>query len=198
MNLSKKQKAAIIGMILGDGYLQPTGKKNARLRLEHKKDHASYLLWKVRLLPELFQGGPVFLERIHPLTKRMYSYARHQSNASPALGKLRRLFYPSGKKYIPENLENFLRDDIAFAIWFYDDGYYYKRDRCSYIYLGTVSKKEAEVASYAILKRFSLSSRVLDKKNKGFVLYFSSDQNQKIKHIVEKYNVPVMAYKIPQ
>ena len=140
-------------MILGDGYLQPTGAKNARLRLEHRADHKEYLVWKTKILPYLFQGKPVFLARVHPKTKMTYHYARQQSNASPILGKLRKIFYPNGRKVIPNNIERFLRDDIAFAIWFYDDGYYYRRDQCSYLYLGRVSRREAESAKTAIEKK---------------------------------------------
>ena len=184
-------------MILGDGYLQPTGKNNARLRLEQKASHADYLEWKMKLLPKLFQGGVEFLERIHPITKKTYHYARKQSNATPILGKLREIFYPNGKKQIPINLEKFLRDEIAFAIWFYDDGYYYPRDKCSYIYLGNVSEKEANIASKAVDRKFGIKNKILDKKNKGFVIYFSREESKKIKTIVEKYYVPIMAYKIP-
>lgn len=197
MNLTKKQNAALIGMILGDAYLQPVGEKNARLRLEHKASHKEYLMWKVRLFPQFFQGKVKILERIHPITKRAYRYARQQSNSSPILGKLRKIFYPDGRKRIPEKLEQLLRDDIAFAIWFYDDGYYYERDKCSYLYLGRVSFSEALIAQNAIQKRFDIVSKILDKKNKGFALYFSRKENAKLRLIIEKYYVPVMAYKIP-
>ena len=113
------------------------------------------------------------------------------------MGKLRKLFYPNGKKQIPENLAKLLRDDIAFAVWFYDDGYFYPRDKCSYLYLGRVTRHEAEIASDAIQKEFGIKNKVLDKKNKGFALYFSREESKKIKSIVEKFRVPVMAYKIP-
>lgn len=184
-------------MILGDGYLQATGKKNARLRLEHKASHKEYLKWKVKLLPQFFQGKPTFIKRIHPITKKTYSYVRHQSNASPILGKLRVKFYPDGKKHIPENLGQFLRNDIAFTIWFYDDGYYYLRDKCSYLYLGKITNNEANIARITIEEKFGIKSSVLNKKNKGFALYFPRTESDKIKSIVEKYSVPVMAYKIP-
>jgi len=197
MNLTKKQKSAIIGMVLGDGYLQKTGKKNARLRLEHKAEHYDYLLWKINLLPNLFQGKPKILERTNPITRNTYRYVRHQSNSSPYLGKIRALFYPNGKKRIPENLEKWLRDDIAFAIWYYDDGCYYRRDRCCYLYLGRVSKEEAKIASTAIKNKFNLVNQILDKKQKGFVIYFPPSEREKIKKIVEKYFMPVMSYKIP-
>jgi hypothetical protein len=197
MNLTKKQKSAIIGMVLGDGYLQKTGEKNARLRLEHKAEHYDYLVWKTKILPQLFQGKPKILKRINPITHKTYSYVRHQSNASPYLGKIRALFYLNNKKRIPENLEKWLRDDIAFVIWYYDDGYYYRRDRCCYLYLGRVSKEEAKIASAVIKNKFNLLNRILDKKQKGFVIYFYPSERRKIKKIVEKYFVPVMAYKIP-
>jgi LAGLIDADG DNA endonuclease family len=197
MNLTKRQQAAVIGMVLGDGYLQATGAKNARLRLEQSIKQKDYLLWKAGLLPALFQGKPVFLDRIHPKTKKVYQYARQQSNASPVLGGLRKLFYPNGRKRIPDNLAKYFRDDIAFAIWFYDDGYYYGRDRCSYLYLGTVSRHEADVARSTIAEKFGITSTVADKKQKGFVLYFSRIESEKIKAILKKYPVPGMAYKIP-
>ena len=102
MNLTKRQQSAVIGMILGDGYLQATGAKNARLRLEQSVKQNDYLLWKAALLPVLFQGKPVLLNPIHPKTKATYQYARQQSNASPVLGDLRKLFYPRGCKKIPD------------------------------------------------------------------------------------------------
>ncbi|NCO25095.1 hypothetical protein GW901_01025 [Candidatus Parcubacteria bacterium] len=187
MNLTKKQKSAIIGMVLGDGYLQKTGSRNARLRLEHRADHYDYLVWKTKILPQFFQGKP----------KILHSYVRHQSNASPYLGKIRALFYPNNKKIIPRNLEGLLRDNIGFVIWYYDDGYYYQRDHCFYLYLGKITKEEARIASNVVWNNFHLSNSVLDKKSKGFALYFSPTEREKIKKIVEKYYVPVMAYKIP-
>lgn len=196
MRLTKEQEAAIVGMILGDAYLQKTGSKNARLRLEHRADHRDYLIWKARLLPELFQGQPTFLKRKHPITKKTYSYVRQQSNSTPVLGKLRNVFYPKGKKIIPENLVRFFKSDIALAIWYFDDGYYYPRDKCAYIYLGRVSHHEAKVAHETLIKRFKLLNRILDKKQKGFAIYFPHSELKKLKAIVEKYVVPVMAYKV--
>lgn len=197
MYLNKIQKAALIGMILGDGYLQKTGSKNARLRLEHRGDHREYLLWKVHWLPQLFQGAVRHLDRIHPLTKRTYHYIRHQSNSSPLLGKLRRIFYPSGKKHIPKNLEDFLISEIALAIWYFDDGYYSRRDNSIYLYLGRVSREETETAREAIRKRFGIDSKILDKRKKGFVLYFSPTKVPLFISKIASYRIPVMLYKFP-
>lgn len=197
MRLSKEQEAAILGMILGDGYLQPTGKKNARLRLEHRADHKDYLIWKARLLPRLFQGNPTFLKRKHPITQKIYSYVRQQSNSSPILGRLRKIFYLNGKKIIPPELGKLLKSDIALAIWYLDDGYYYPRDNCAYLYLGKVSREEAETASKVISKKFLVENSVLDKRQKGFALYFPHRELAKLRLKIAKYAVPIiMVYKI--
>lgn len=183
-------------MVLGDAYLQKTGELNARLRLEQQADHAEYLIWKAHLLPQLFQGKPTFLKRVHPQTHREYSYVRQQSNASPHLGRIRKIFYPDGKKKIPESLPKWLKSDIGFAIWFYDDGYYFKRDRAFYLYLGTVSPEEADIAHGTLEKNFSLKNTILNKKKKGFAIYFPASEREKIVHILLKYLVPVMGYKL--
>lgn len=197
MKINQEQESALIGMILGDAYVQKTGARNARLRLEQQAAHREYLIWKTRLLKGLFQGKPTMLKRIHPGTQKTYSYVRQQSNASPYLGKLRALFYPNGKKQIPEELYRWLVSDIGFAIWFYDDGYYYLRDRSLYLYLGTVSRKEATIAKDVLRKRFNLQSTIADKGKKGFALYFPASERNKVRDILAKYRVPIMAYKIP-
>lgn len=197
MRLNLEQESALVGMILGDGFLQSTGRKNARLRLEHRADHKDYLIWKANILKSLFQGQPKFISRRHPITGKIYSYVRQQSNSSPILGEFRKIFYPNGKKIIPNNLYKLLKTDLALTIWYLDDGYYYPRDKCAYIYLGRTLREEAELASKAILEKFGLENRLLDKKNKGFVIYFPRRALNKLGTIIGKYKIPeVMLYKL--
>ncbi len=196
MKLSTVQRDILVGTILGDAFLQKTGEKNARLRLEHGGKQKSYLLWKVKNLSQLFQGKPTYLRRIHPLSKQAYEYWRHQSQSMPELGKLRRIFYPEGKKTIPPNLEEFLRSPLVLAVWYMDDGYYYARDRIAYLYLGNVTRAEADVAARAMQAQFDLHARVLVKK-KGFALCFSPDQTQKLASLVEPYVIELFKYKLP-
>lgn len=196
MKLSKIQRDILIGTILGDAFLQKTGERNARLRLEHGADQKNYLLWKVGNLEQLFQGKPKYLERVHPATGRTYKYWRHQSQSMPELGKLRRTFYPAGKKTIPENLEKFLYSKRVLAVWYMDDGYYYSRDRVSYLYLGNVTQNEALTASEALRKIFGLSPKVLAKK-KGYALYFSPSETCKLSHLIGGSIISDFRYKLP-
>ncbi len=197
ISLTQKQKAILVGTVLGDGFLQKTGEKNARLRLEHGVKQKEYLLWKMSAFPNLFQGMPSHLSRVHPKTTATYEYWRAQSNATPVLGTWRTLFYPEGKKRIPAHLAEMLTEPLALAVWYMDDGYYYPKDKNSYLYLGSVSKEEAEIARGAIEKNFNLAPRVYDKKKKGFALYFSSSETKKLHDIVRPYLVlPLFAYKV--
>lgn len=193
--LFREQKSILFGIILGDGYLQKTGKKNARLRLEHGGNQKEYLLWKVKKLGKLFQGKPKYLERIHPISKRKYSYWRHQSQSLPYLGKLRNIFYPDGKKKIPEDLEKYLTP-VTLAVWYMDDGYYYLRDNCSYLYLGNVTQKKAEIVAQVLFKKFSIIARVKQKK-KGYAIYFPPKETQKLKKIIKGHIIHQFNYKLP-
>jgi len=65
MKLTSFQKDVILSSILGDGYLQKTGKNNARIRLEHGFKQKEYLLWKAKQLGCIFQGKPKFIKRTY-------------------------------------------------------------------------------------------------------------------------------------
>lgn len=196
MKLSTEQKAILAGIVLGDGYLQKTGKKNARLRLEQGANQKEYLFWKVRKFPKLFQGRPRYIERKHPTTGRIYKYWRHQSNSTPELGKWRSIFYRDGKKRIPSNLEFLLREPLGLAVWYMDDGYYYVRDKISYLHLGKVSRDEAEIVKMILEKNFRIFPRVLDKKKKGFAIYFPPRETIRLHEKIGKFILPLFNYKI--
>ncbi len=197
MNLASNQEAILIGSVLGDAFLQKTGARNARLRFEHGAKQKEYLLWKVKALTRLFQGKPTHLSRVHPKTKATYEYWRVQSNATPEIGKLRSVFYPEGKKRIPANMVKFLKEPLALAVWYMDDGYYYPKDKNSFLYLGRVSSDEAEYVREALVRNFGLAPRVYDKKQKGFALYFGVAETRKLHTIVRRHMLlPIFAYKL--
>ena len=194
MKLTERQTEVLVGTVLGDGFLQKTGSKNARLRLEHSDKQKDYLLWKGTQLSRLFQGKPSYLSRVHPKSGQRYSYVRWQSNASPELGVWQRYFYPNGKKIIPADIGKNL-SSLALAVWYMDDGYYSK-DKSSFIYLGKVSKNEADVLRDAIAKNFSISAKVYDKKQKGFALYFPVEETRKLHALIKSFIHSSMQYKI--
>jgi len=198
VKFNQEQKSILIGMILGDAYLQKTGAKNARLRLEHGIKQKEYLIWKISKFPNLFQGKPKYIERKHPINSRVYKYWRHQSNSTPELGRWHAIFYKDGRKQIPKNLQDFLKDPISLAVWYMDDGYYYERDKVSYLYLGRVTREEAEIVSKTLQSNFKINSKILNKKKKGFVLYFSPQETIKFHEKIKKFILSLFVYKISE
>ena len=196
MNFTVRQKAIIVGTILGDAFVQKTGSKNARLRLEHGEKQKEYLLWKGQQFPRLFNGSPARMTRVHPETKKTYTYWRWQSNATPELGKWRAQFYPEGKKRIPVDLSEYLHNSLGLAVWYMDDGYYSPIQKHSFLYLGRVSRSEAQCAADTIHRNFDLSPRVYDKKNKGFALFFPVAETKKLHALIAREVVPSMKYKL--
>ena len=198
MKLTKCQEAVLLGTILGDGYLQKTGLKNARLRLEHGEAQKEYVLWKGSQFPKLFLGKPVYLERTHPKTNCVYKYWRWQSNSTPVLGKWHGLFYINGKKRFPKNLPELLVEPLALAVWYMDDGYFYQKNhnRYSMLYLGRVSLEEAKIAAEAIYDNFKIQPKIYDKKNKGYALFFSVEETKKLHDLIRPYLLPLFNYKL--
>ena len=196
MKLTKQQTSVLIGTILGDGFLQKTGEKNARLRLEHGQKQKDYVLWKGNIFGRLFQGKPNYLERIHPKSKVAYKYCRWQSSSGPAFGKWRKYFYPNGKKIIPNDMGKILTEPITLAVWYMDDGYFNKTNRNSYIYLGRVTRIEAEILRKAIKKNFEIEAKIYDKKNKGFALFFGARETENLHAIVHPFIIESLQYKL--
>lgn len=194
--MTQRQKSALIGMILGDAYLQKTGKRNARIRLEHGIAQKEYLQWKISLLPQYFQKKIEVLERLNPIWNKKYSYARAQSTSSPEFGKLQRLFYVDSKKVIPESLSSIFKDPLSFAVWFMDDGYYYHRDKMAYIYIPNYDEESLGNLNLCLSQNFNLFP-ILKKKKKGLVLIFSVSETKKLVGLVRKFIIPSMVFKIP-
>ena len=96
---------------------------------------------------------------------------------------------------LPEDLEKYLTS-VTLAVWYMDDGYYYLRDRCSYLYLGNVSQKEAETVAQALLGKFDITTRVKVKK-KGYAIYFSPKETQKLKNLIKGHILHQFNYKLP-
>jgi len=195
--VSKRQREIIIGTLLGDGYLQSTGKRNARLKLEHSDRQKDYIFWKWEELKNLMQDKPKKIERYNPRWKKTYTYWRCQSHSMPLLGKMKRLFYDEkGRKRVPEKVSMLLRSPLSLAVWFMDDGHYYKRDGVAYIYLPKYSEEELKRLTEALEKNFSLKPRVMWKK--GYpVLYFNREETEKLMEIIKPHIPEFMRHKTP-
>ena len=194
--LGKKQREVLIGSVLGDGFLQATGKRNARLRLEHSAKQKSYLEWKYEVLKNFMQAPPKYLERLNPVWKRTYFYYRCQTHSTPYLGKLRRLFYDGSDKIIPVNIQSLFKAPQSLAVWYMDDGHLYHRDKMAEIYLPCYQVEEVQRLSLALEANFGLKPTIKIKKKKYPVFSFDVLQTKHLVEIVRHYIIPSLEYKI--
>jgi len=194
--MNKRQKAAIIGMILGNAFLQKTGERNARIRLEHSSKQRDYLIWKAGFFPRLFQGKPSFLKRFNPRFQKTYHYVRWQSSASPEIGKMRKLFYKQGSKRIPNDLPLLFDNPLSLAIWYMDDGYLYHRDKMIYIYLPRYTREEQKILLKTLKLNFGLKPLLKTKKGGNQVLVFPVEESKKLLSLVRPFVPPSMRYKL--
>lgn len=127
--LTAIQKEVIVGSLLGDGYLKKA-KKNNSFNKNQCKAYREYLQWHLEVLSpyalglheinsdkELFCDLDGILRR-RKTRKRLVGYD-FSTCCHPVFTQLRDIWYPQGKKTIPESLT---LSPLSIAIWFCDDG----------------------------------------------------------------------------
>lgn len=196
MGISRMQREIIIGIVLGDGYLQMTGRKNARLRIEQSARQKDYIYWKYEQLKNIMQAKPKSIKRFNPVWGRSYSYYRCQTHSMPVLGQLRNKFYKNGRKNLPDDIQDLLKSELTLAVWYMDDGYLYNRDKMAYIYLPRYSIKDQRLIVSIFKQNFGLSPRIIVKKDGNLVARFKVDDTKRLCELVNPHIIPSMKYKI--
>lgn len=199
MKLSKHQKHIIYGTLWGDGWLQATGERNSRLRLEHSVKQVAYVGWLFKELSNIFQSAPTAMTRQHPLSHRRYQYLRLQSHSSPVFGGLRRIFYNArGQKIVPEEAARYLPSSLTLAVWYMDDGYYDRRDRSAHIYVPAYTSSDLKRLVSALDERFLLVPKSYCRPDRrGCQLNFTGPARERLLALVRSHLIPSMRYKAP-
>lgn len=195
MALTKRQIKILLGTLMGDGRLQSLSRRSARLRIEHSLKQKFYVWWKYREFRKIMQDKPEVMERENPIFGEIYHYCRCQTLTSPELGKFYTLFYKGGRKIISQELKKLLISPLSLAVWYMDDGYYYRRDKTAYIYLSNYSRKEFQLLREILQKNFGLESHLYRKK-KGYCFYFPVKDTKKLIKLVRPYVLEKFRYKI--
>jgi recombination protein RecA len=184
-------KDLLIGTILGDGYLEPHG-RGVRLQVLHAERFHDYVAWKHEQLAEL-QPSP-----IHYQTNRGYPYWRFVTRCHPLLAELRALFYPRGRKEVPENITELLNTPLALAVWYMDDGTVDKRQGSIKIETQCFSTEGLQRLCNTLAVNFGLEAHIhRSHKRQAHWLYLPVEQARAFAHIVEPYILPVMRCKLP-
>lgn len=169
----------LIGSLLGDGSIPSRG-KGACFSEGHSIKQLDYLKWKVGLLSPRFGGN---LSIWHKM-------ASFHTRSHPKFAEMRRLWYPNGKKVVPEEELQKL-NELGLAVWYQDDGSYnYSQHVCA---LPIYSRKGQETAIQKwFVERWGLNPHI----TYGPTLQFSVKDSDKLLHLIAEHIHPSMVYKL--
>jgi len=194
--LTKRQIEILLGTLLGDGRLQSQSNRSARLRIEHSLKQKFYVLWKYQEFENIMESKPPeIMERRNPIFGKTYWYLHCESLNRTELKWFYNLFYRGKRKVIPKELKDLLKSRLSLAVWYMDDGYYYRKDKNAYIYLSNYSKKEFQLLQKILRKNFDLDTHLYRKK-KGYCFYFPVKETEKLIKLVKPYILKGFKYKI--
>ena len=187
-SFSKEQLSIVQGALLGDGCLHTAWagtSKNYRFAKTHSVKQKEYVNWTYAKLKPFILTPPALYEPVQSLKLRTISH--------PELTQLRSIFYPNGKKILPNNLALIMQDSLALAVWFMDDG---SRCRASDVYLNTqqFAQKDQKVLQ-AMLAKLQIENS-LNKDKKYSRIRIKKSSIPKLYEIISPYIIPSMTYKL--
>lgn len=194
MSLTIRQEQIIIGLILGDGGLEKNG-CNVRLRLEHGLKQAEYLDWLFKEFSDVSGKSPRLVVDKYAKHKKLYYKWRFSTKTLPELNKYYNLFYPQGKKKVPDNIVDLLIEPLSLAIWYMDDGY--KRNDCNAFRISTdnFSYEDQLKLLNCLRANFHIFGK-LHKKANAWNIYIPNAETKKFVQLISEYIIPTMNYKI--
>lgn len=188
---SKEQLSIITGALLGDGCLHVSWSGNTyRFSKTHSVKQIEYANWTYEKLQPFVLTKPTLYKPVQSLKIRTISH--------PELTALRAIFYPQGTKVLPSTIESIIRDPLALAVWFMDDGNVMATYGSTHGYhLNTQSFTRIENERIAELLRIVWKLRCTVQKNKGkYRIYIWSRSKSAFVQIVREFLLPSMQYKL--
>lgn len=208
MKFTEIDKAILIGLLLGDGYINDKG----RIEIEHRIQQKEYCIFKAKLLHSVCGGKNINVheyERIHSIKKdgkkwksktfTTVSFKRQSQHFIP----FRMLLYKNKRKTITQEALNLL-SPLSIALWWMDDGHLVQRDGNPDLYelmLYTyLSKEENKLIQKYFLEKYNMKWNVIPtNKENQYILRCGQTEGRKFLDIIREIvrtKVPSMQYKV--
>ncbi len=186
-----------IGSILGDGNLKYFSERtqNSQIYVAQHSSKLSYLEWLHSKYKSGFEMYPI-------KSKKGYQQHYFISKPNKIMGSFRKVFYPKGKKIVPLEIEDLLKNPISLAVWYMDDGTLDKRSKYHFnssIATYNFSFEECTKLSEVLNKNFGILVSVNQSKMREKIyprLYVKSESMDRFISLVKPFVQPVFNYKI--
>lgn len=192
--LSNKQRAILVGLLLGDGYLETQNYgRTYRLKVEHSIAQRAYVDWLYVQFKDWVRTPPRSRTKLS-FGKPIVSYG-FATYSSGALRFYAQQFYRNGKKVLPKIIGKLI-NPFSVAIWFMDDGSWKSSDHRTYI-IHTIGYSRLELVRIQEVfeKKFGIITAI-HKQYNGLRLYVASASAERFKTLIGQYIIPSMKYKL--
>lgn len=195
LKLTPRQREIIVGLLLGDGCLERTGKGSTyRLKVEQSAKHKPYVDHLYEEFRQWVQTPP--RKRVLKTNGGQEGNWTFQTVSHPSLKFYGTQFYKDGTKAVPKLIDHWITP-IGLAYWFMDDGSMKSKDSKGVIFnTQDFSKAEVELLTRVLGTKFSLEAS-LRKQREGYQIYVSGRSYERFIELVEPYVIDEMRYKLP-
>nr|YP_009105830.1 putative LAGLIDADG homing endonuclease [Koliella corcontica]YP_009105841.1 putative LAGLIDADG homing endonuclease [Koliella corcontica]AIT94540.1 putative LAGLIDADG homing endonuclease [Koliella corcontica]AIT94547.1 putative LAGLIDADG homing endonuclease [Koliella corcontica] len=190
--LELEQKDLLIGCILGDCNVQQNG-INYRVAFDHSISQLEYVKWK-HLVLQPYTTPIVEYSVYDKRNHKNYKKVRFKTLTKPFFNDYYQIFYTNKVKTIPQNIHEYLKSELALAVWYLDDGALRTDCRGLRLHTNSFSFQEVHLLKNVLKKNFEIDCQI-HKQGKGFNIYIGTfnKQSEKFCDIIR----PVVASKIP-
>lgn len=207
--MNDQDRGILVGMVLGDGYLNVRVKKtqgkylyeSSELAIVHSIKQRGYLEHKAELLRSIF-GGTFSVRERHATLKNGITYPLCGFNKSNRYFRvLKGMMYRDGKKTITRQVLDMLTPQ-GIAIWYMDDGHA-RRNLNKEGYVSSVSTNIAtccpESEAVLVCGWFGETHGIkftpfLEKGN--FSVRCNTTESHKFARLIDSFVIPFMRYKL--
>ena len=213
MKFTEIDKAIMIGLLLGDGYINDKG----RVEIEHCIEQRDYCVYKAKLLHSVCGGKDINVHE-YQRTRSILKDGRQWKNntfttvsfkkQSKHFMYFRNLLYKNGRKEITQDVLDLLTP-LSIAIWWLDDGSIVKKRQKDgspgayglmlYTYL---PKEQNELIQKYFLEKYGMKWNVVPAnihKENQYMLRCGQTEGRKFLNIIRNIvteKVPSMQYKV--
>lgn len=193
----KDLKGAIFGMLMGDlGMCKLDGKNaNAWFTMTHSDEQYEYQMIKSKILEMHPLVTTKTSERFTHLKSTGKDYHQWQtiSNRNKYATSIYKIIYPNHKKIVTRDILDKITD-FGLFLWYLDDGYLNIRRRKDgtikeyrmFLFTNGFTVDEVKTIKKWFEDKYNISPNI-NKKGKGYILYFNAEKTRRFMSIINKF-----------
>lgn len=190
--LTPRQEAVLMGVTLGDGYIQKISENSYRFKTNHSKKQKS----QIDEIAKIFSNFKPGISKTTKSGKTGPSVVYTLSFSNPVLKKYHSMFYKPTKKVSSEILNKFT--DESWAYYFFDNGSFHDSQASPYYRLHTEALgPEGTKLVQSYLSKKGFNSTIHKRSENGMsILNFDTASTPKISALLSRYASKDLKYKL--